>query len=295
MIRLSVVMIVKNESACIENCLKSIKDADEIIVLDTGSTDTTGDIVRKYTNKYFPDEYRWNDDFAEARNLALSKATGDWILTIDADERLEGGGIEKCKKGIEIAEKNNHRAVNCHCIAMGGKGEHYQPRLYKRSPDIFWKGKIHNYLNVVENNKSNIVVYYGYSPAHNNDPNRAMRILLKEVKSHPDCIREKFYLAREYGYRNNFVESINWYMEYLKLANWPPEMAEAWFKLAECYFHLGDLENAKFSCIKAISINANFREPILFLANMCGPKNSKRWLEFAKTASNEDVLFLRNQ
>ena len=86
--KISVCIIAKNEEKYIEECLKSVLDiADEIIVLDTGSTDKTKDIVSAFpkTKLY---ETTWEDDFSKARNQCISHATGDWILSIDADERL---------------------------------------------------------------------------------------------------------------------------------------------------------------------------------------------------------------
>ena len=83
--KLSVCMIVRNEEHCLARALHSIKDlADEIIVVDTGSADRTTTIAREYTKNVY--DLAWHDDFSEARNFSLSKATGDWVLVIDADE-----------------------------------------------------------------------------------------------------------------------------------------------------------------------------------------------------------------
>ena len=84
--KLSVVMIVKNEEAMLGKCLESVKEADEIVITDTGSKDKTKEVALKYTNKFYENEYTWNDNFAEARNYAKNKATGDWIFVLDADE-----------------------------------------------------------------------------------------------------------------------------------------------------------------------------------------------------------------
>ncbi len=84
---LSVCMIVKNEEQFLEKCLLSVKPiADEIILVDTGSTDNTKKIAQQFSAKIF--DFSWNDDFAAARNESLKPATGDWILVLDADEVL---------------------------------------------------------------------------------------------------------------------------------------------------------------------------------------------------------------
>ena len=82
---ISLCMIVKDEQDVIERCLESVKDVvDEIIIVDTGSTDKTKQIVSKYTDKIY--DFEWVNDFAKARNYSFSKATKDYILWLDADD-----------------------------------------------------------------------------------------------------------------------------------------------------------------------------------------------------------------
>ena len=84
---ISLCMIVKDEENVIERCLKSVKGIfDEIIIVDTGSSDSTKKIVSKYTDKIY--DYKWNNDFSEARNYSFSKATCDYIMWLDADDVL---------------------------------------------------------------------------------------------------------------------------------------------------------------------------------------------------------------
>ena len=85
---LSLCMIVKNEESCLDRCLKSVSTfVDEIIIVDTGSTDNTIDIARRYIARVF--EIPWEDDFAAARNISLQYAEKDWILILDADEEID--------------------------------------------------------------------------------------------------------------------------------------------------------------------------------------------------------------
>lgn len=85
MITISVCMIVKNEEDVLERALKSVQDiADEIIIVDTGSTDSTKDIASSYTNKIY--DFEWCDDFSKARNYSFSKATKDYCMWLDADD-----------------------------------------------------------------------------------------------------------------------------------------------------------------------------------------------------------------
>jgi Glycosyltransferases involved in cell wall biogenesis len=86
--RISLTMIVRNESAHLVACLESVKDAvDEIIIVDTGSTDDTVRIAQRYTPYVY--KFPWNNDFSSARNFAIEHASGDWILAMDADEEID--------------------------------------------------------------------------------------------------------------------------------------------------------------------------------------------------------------
>src|SRR3989344_4281200 len=82
---ISVVVIAKNEESRLDICLQSVKWADEVIVLDNGSTDKTSQIAKKYTDKvFFFDDL----DFSSLRNKGVEKAKGEWVLYVDADERV---------------------------------------------------------------------------------------------------------------------------------------------------------------------------------------------------------------
>ena len=85
MVEISLCMIVKNEEDVIGRCLECVKEVvDEIIIVDTGSTDSTVEIAKEYTNKIY--NFEWVDDFAKARNYSFSKATKDYIMWLDADD-----------------------------------------------------------------------------------------------------------------------------------------------------------------------------------------------------------------
>ena len=93
---LSVCIIARNEEANLTRCLKSIKSiADEIILIDTGSTDNTINIAQEFNAKII--KFPWNDDFSSARNKALEIASKDWILYIDCDESLDNSQVSELK------------------------------------------------------------------------------------------------------------------------------------------------------------------------------------------------------
>lgn len=289
--KLSVCMIVKNEESCLATCLNSVKGADEIIIVDTGSVDKTVEIAKKFTDKVYED-FKWCDSFCKARNHALSKCSGDWILNIDADEVLEENGIAKIREAIS---KTNKEALYIKLKSFTTTDIHNFTRVFKRVPHIFWKGDIHNYLSTSDGDYTNIIINYGYSEAHKKDPDRALRILTKTVAENPKLIRERYYLAREFFYRKNHEMAIIQYDHYLKVAHWSPEMADAHLMKARCYHALQQYENARNSCLEAIKINTNFKEALLLMADLSGPINKERWKLFADSADNSNVLFIRNK
>ena len=283
------VMIVKNEEACLGKCLESLRDLDEIVILDTGSTDNTRDVAAQFPCKYIEGVYTWNDSFEEARGMAAKYSTSDWTLIIDADEFLVEGSAAVIKQTIQ---ETPVRVFDIIAESIRTHGKHQQPRLYVRAPDVFWKGKIHNYLSIRgEKILEGVTIMYGYSPAHNNDPDRALRILTAELQRDPNKRREKLYLAREYMYRKNWDEALKWYALFLQTANWAPEIAEAHYNVALCYKQMGQWQKARDACIKAIGINPDFKRALILMGDLSFPDNKEKWHRLATVSENKGVLF----
>src|SRR3989344_3396846 len=107
---ISLCMITKNEERYLEQCLNSVKDIiDEIIIVDTGSTDKTKEIAKKFNAKII--DFKWIDDFSAARNESLKHATKDWILVLDADENIGKESVAAVKKLVENKENDAYSFV----------------------------------------------------------------------------------------------------------------------------------------------------------------------------------------
>jgi len=302
--KLSISMIVKNESSCIEKCLESVKEADEIIIVDTGSTDNTIELCKKYTDKvYSGEEYSWRDDFSFSRNQSLDKCTGDWVYIIDADEFLEPEGIKKIRKIIDNPEERRTAfLVKCYDDVYQNIFSLHSLRLFKRQyskgdkiVNVRWHQPVHNYLSISTGEIAEIKHYIGYSKAHEKDPDREFRILKKYVTENPNCGREKFYLARAYGYKKDWKESLKIYKSYIEttknnISN-GPEYAEAHLMAAGCCINLNRYKDARKFALDAIDLNANSKSAAYLMAKLTGPGNSKRWTEIGDTATDEGTLF----
>lgn len=139
--RLTVCLIVANEEKFIEGCLRSIRElAHQIIVVDTGSTDRTVEIARSLGAEIH--HFTWCDDFSAARNAALQHATGDWILSLDADEELPAAEHAKLREEILRAKVLGYRLplVN---VGQESDGVAYVPRLYRNAPGLFYVSRVH--------------------------------------------------------------------------------------------------------------------------------------------------------
>ncbi len=147
MITVSLCMIVKNEERILRRCLDSVKDlADEIIIVDTGSTDATKKIAAEYTDKIY--DFEWIQDFSAARNFAFSKATCDYIYTADADEVIDEENRNKFKllketllPEIEIVQMYYGNQLSFGTIYNYDK--ELRPKLFKRLRTFEWIEPIH--------------------------------------------------------------------------------------------------------------------------------------------------------
>ena len=295
--KISVAMIVKNEEEMLPRALESVKGADEIVVCDTGSEDSTIEVAKKFTDKVFTD-FKWVDHFGKARQHSKDKCIGDWIITLDADEYLETD-LKEVRKIIKKADKEGHVFVNVIVEAEGKAGSNIFPRIYKNIPEITWNGPAHNYLNykgsmVGKSYKSDIKIVYGYSPAHKKDPERTLRILKAAVEENGELTRERYYLAREYFYRKNWEKCLEHLNEYIPRSRFLGERNDAWMMKAYCLAGLKKYEEACDAAWQAIKYNANFKEALKFIGDHMDAVNKVAWHRYAESATNENVLFVRN-
>ncbi|MBR6222496.1 MAG: glycosyltransferase family 2 protein [Lachnospiraceae bacterium] len=147
MITISLCMIVKNEERILSRCLDSIADImDEIIIVDTGSTDKTKEIAARYTDKIY--DFEWIDDFAAARNFSFSKATMDYIYTADADEILDEVNRERFKtlKAHLLPEIDIVQMKYCNQLEYNTTYNfdvELRGKLYKRLRTFYYEDPVH--------------------------------------------------------------------------------------------------------------------------------------------------------
>ena len=289
MVNFSVCIIAKNEEECIGDCLESIKDAPDIIVVDTGSTDKTKEIASAYTSKIY--DFPWLDNFAMAHNFADTRGKYRWKLYIDADEKL----CTPIERVHELCTRANNERIYSYDVKLttSDRSEHWwHPRLYRRYVDTWWVGAVHPTLNVSQRNPCDIEIEYGRSVNHDRDPLRTRRILLKEISENPYLVREKFYLGREFANDGEWEQAIHWLESFVQDDYLPEYKAEASLLLCKIYKHFNMECKAVRYCQDATGLLPEFKEAWELRYLFSGePEHKKR----SEEATNEGVLFVRNR
>ncbi len=230
---LSLCMIVRNEEHWLASCLKSVVDlVDDMIVLDTGSTDGTIAIARSFDAQVH--SMPWEDDFSKARNKSIDLAQGDWILVLDADEVVRREDHEKIKNLIKNPEASLYWMTQTTYIdesatfgwiandlkvaeASGYPGYVNSPlvRLFRRSPDLRFHGVVHEHLSptnpAMKPLESGIRIHhYGkYSPSKVNDikDNLYLKLGLKKCRDNPQDAHSFYELGVQYWGMREFEKA----------------------------------------------------------------------------------------
>jgi glycosyltransferase involved in cell wall biosynthesis len=297
---LSASIIAKIEEVMIGDMIDSVKGCDEIMVVDTGSTDNTVKIAKEKGAKVFRG-YKWNDNFAEARNVAKDKCSGEWLLIIDCDEIFEGSidrlkellvsPLMKEKDGIFFSVKTPQETND-------------QIRVFRNSPNIHWSGAAHNLPYVFDTGtperipdsrlfRSSFKIKANHSPSHQIDPDRTLRILTKELQKDPGNTRYLYYIAREWLNRGQVMNCIFFLERYCKIAPPTNELADAYYVMSTCYLDMGDIERAIECATKATTLLPSFKAPWVLMHNLSHPNYKKYWKAAADVADNKGALFVR--
>lgn len=194
---ISLAMIVKNEEQYIDRCLKSASlMVDEIIVVDTGSSDRTKEIAADNGAQVF--DFEWCDDFSAARNFAIERTTGDWVLVLDADEYFPDDYSDQLREFTA----GRHRIGRLEIVSRFMKdGQTHQatdgiPRLFPRH--IRYVGRIHEQLhsNLTIEDTGAKVLHDGYFMTDKSARN--IPLMLKSLEEQPNDAYLKFQIGKQY-------------------------------------------------------------------------------------------------
>lgn len=255
MATVSLCMIVKNEEAVLARCLESVKDAvDEIILVDTGSTDRTKAIAAEYTDKIF--DFAWRDDFSAARNFSFSKATMEYAMWMDADDVLTKEDREAFIAFKEAIPSDADAVMMKYNTAFDEEGKptffYYRERLIKRSIPYTWKGRIHEAI-VHSGRTMHTEIAITHQSVKKSYSDRNLKIYEKQIADGEELTpRDLFYYGRELYYHKHWDQAILVLTRFLNAKNgWLENNIEACKILSYCYGEKGDTAAAMDALTKS--------------------------------------------
>ncbi len=281
---ISLCMIVKNEEKNLKACLESVKDiADEIIVVDTGSTDKTKQIAKKFNAKVL--DFEWINDFAAARNESIRYATKDWILVLDADEILD----EQNKKEVKELVKDNEtdgfvflqkNYTNDAFIA----GFNSEPLKFKKADYKGWFGTL--IVRLFRNNRG----FEFVGAVH--------ETIDISIRSKNGKIRESKVEINNYGNTNPEIvrKKTKFYLELAKKKVKQNPSERSYYELGVLYKGEGDFENAGASFKKALEFNQKDAKSLYELGIVSERKGNlaeaiKYYVDSVKIKEDADTLY----
>jgi len=315
--KLSIAIICKNEEANLQRCLdsflpiimmkddKTLEPLTELIILDTGSTDRTVQVARKFTDKVYEKEFiPW--DFSKARNYGIKKATGDKILIIDADEELK----QECLYSLEDIILNPKykeptvfmKLYNYYSRDLQQYAEMLQPRLFKNDSEFCYEQSVHNkpkckapYLFAPHI----ILNHYGYLFQGEKGENllkkkseRSLPMLQKEYKEHPDNLHNLTHLIKTYYVVQDLENTIKYGEIWIKIMR-KQDYNEGWNAFLEVfvnmvgsYLALDDIKNAERVEREACHYSSRIPALYLMLGNYWTGKDNEKAKEYFETALN---------
>ena len=284
-------MITKNEEKYLEQCLNSVKDiADEIIIVDTGSTDKTKGIAKKFNAKLY--DFKWIDDFSAARNESIRHAAKDWILVMDADEVIEKNDLEKIKQEIENANdlsgfslEQRSYIKNFFEGAVKNNSDfelvrnypfyipHFLVRLFKNGQGFYFKHKVHELVedSIAEKGlkckKIDIILHHFGSVKDekviSGKAEEYSKMILKQLQEEPENARYNYQAARMFLGRNDFSSALKYFEKTAKL---DPNYKLVFSEIAKIYLQMNDKNRAIEYFKKSMRQNPNNPSPANNLA-----------------------------
>jgi tetratricopeptide (TPR) repeat protein len=258
---ISLCMMIKDEEDFLPRCLDSVKDCvDEIVIVDTGSTDSSVQIAESYGAKIY--HHPWEGDFSKHRNQSISYATKDWIFILDADEFLVPECGEVVREAVKDATIDSVYAVIKSAFDKGkGEALHNSLRIFKNNGIIHYEGRVHN--RVVGEKKSKVhpitILHEGYNLSQEQSRRKFIRttnLLKKEIEENPRHPRAYHYLAASYLSENMHDEAIEAAMKAITLAEEQnyQDFIYLWshFIAGISYVKTNKVDEAEETCLRAL-------------------------------------------
>jgi glycosyltransferase involved in cell wall biosynthesis len=273
----SLCMIVKDEEDFLSQCLRSAEGVvDEIVIVDTGSSDTTLEIARSHKAKIV--QHRWKEDFSDARNVSLAHATSEWILYLDADEVLD---VRSAERLTEMLSHTTHFGFFfcIYNIKENGfvTGRHFTIRLFRNLKGVRFAGKIHE-LVVPMGTRAYAgmrIYHYGYDlepGIMKRKKERNAHMLEQALTENREDPVLRYHLANTHRLLGNYEKAIEHATRGMELMEKTGDKNPLYLTiihlLAEVCCQLGEWDKAEAHCVKALGIRDDFIDALYTLARV---------------------------
>lgn len=269
--KVCVYAICKNESKFIERWVNSMKEADAIYVLDTGSTDNSVEILEKLGVNVKVEEIKpWRFDIARNKSLDMVPLDTDICVCTDLDEVFDSGWRNKLEEIWNDKVDKVKYNINWSFDEYGNPATTFFIEKIHRREGYKWLHPVHEVLSVLENEVSILSPHITLNHYPDSEKSRSGYLPLLElsVEEDPNDDRNMHYLGREYMYYSKWNECIETLIKHLtlKTATWKDERCASMRFIARSYSNLGRLEEAKIWLEKAINEAPYLREPYVEMA-----------------------------
>ena len=283
MVTISLAMIVKNEQDVLERCLDNAKNLfDEIIIVDTGSTDATKQIAKRFTPRV--QDFEWVNDFSRARNYAFSLATCDYVMWLDADDILSNSLQENIPKLKSLLTSQNPDVVMMkYDVAFDEDNNptfsYYRERIIKNNVGFVWEDAVHEVIS-----PKGKIVYFDYSIEHRPKPNRKQTD--RNLKIYESLIdsgitlsaRGQYYYSRELMFNGKYTQAVANFNKFLLRPDaWKENLISACLDLGFLYIKLGENQKAKLSLLNSFAYDTPRAEACCKLGDIF--MNEKKYKE----------------
>lgn len=260
MFTLSLCMIVKNEEDVLSRCLASMAGiADEIVIVDTGSTDGTKEIARRFTDQIY--DFPWRDDFAAARNFSFSKATMEYVMWLDADDVIEDADRAALLALKEGLPSDVDMVLMRYDVAFDALDNptlsYYRERIFRTALDYRWVGEIHEVI--PQRGKAvHREISVKHRKLHPTEQGRNLRIFQRMLADGKTLDpRQQYYYARELMYTGDHAVAIRAFTAFLDGGQgWVENNISACKDLAQCQRLAGDADAALRTLLRSFTYDA---------------------------------------
>lgn len=302
-------LIVRNEEHRLSECLESFSGLySDLVVVDTGSTDATKAVAKNFGAKVY--DFEWIDDFAAARNFALSKVTTPWVMVVDADDIISSETKRVLQDDLAKLPSHTLGVFLPYIYSTANKQAGfttYLPRFWKVASGYQYTLPIHEYLDIPKEDiqrfvrLSHPIIHHKSQEDFSKSIMRNLRILERAIKTNPQQSRLLFYLGRENKSLGNYKQAVSWYSKFVKVPDVSKdELNRAYLGIGECYLKMSKIKSAKLAYQYAIKANPAFVEAYLQLGDIAIQGNQYKkavrfYLEATKKTPPQTHVFVNVQ